>query len=81
MTVNVHVFASLRERLGRGSWTEALAPGSSTDALLDQLASREEAISDMRSVIRVAVNDRWVKGAVALSDNDDVALLTPVSGG
>jgi molybdopterin converting factor small subunit len=81
MTVTVHVFASLREQVGRASWTETLPPGCTTDGLMEVLINKESAIAALHSIIRVAVNDRWVKDAVALSDNDDVALLTPVSGG
>jgi len=32
-------------------------------------------------VLRVAVNDEWVQKDRILEDGDEVALLTPVSGG
>lgn len=81
MTVTVHVFARLREQLGRSSWEESIATGSTTEQLVRELANREEAISDLSSVLRVAVNDEWVQGRRVLEEGDEVALLTPVSGG
>lgn len=81
MTVTIHVFASLRERLGRSSWTETLPDDADTEMLVALLSEREADVAEMRSVIRLAVNDRWTPRAVPLKDGDDVALLTPVSGG
>ena len=81
MTITVHVFARLREQLGRSSWTEELAADTTSDQLVRALCSREPAIADLSSVLRVAVNDEWVHGDRLLEEGDDVALLTPVSGG
>ena len=81
MTVTVHVFARLREQLGTSTWTESLPDGATTDQLVNTLSEREEAISALRSVLRLAVNDEWVQRDRTLQEGDDVALLTPVSGG
>lgn len=81
MTVTIHVFASLREQLGRSSWNETLTDGTDTEALLRHLASRYPEIAIFQDVIRIAVNDRWVSTAALLAQGDEVALLTPVSGG
>lgn len=81
MTVTIHVFASLREQLGRSSWNETLPDGTDTEALLRHLASRYPEIAILQDVIRIAVNDRWVSTATLLAQGDEVALLTPVSGG
>jgi len=81
MTVTIHVFASLRERLGKSSWKESIPEGTDTGMLVAMLAGREVDVAAVQSVIRVAVNDQWVSTPVQLNDGDDVALLTPVSGG
>ena len=81
MTVTIRVFASLREEIGRSTWQETLAEGSDSDALLAALSARHESISRLRPSIRLAINDQWTSAAVRLSDGDEVALLTPVSGG
>ena len=81
MTVTVHVFARLREQLGTSTWTESLPDGATTDQLVNRLSEREEAISALRSVLRLAVNDEWVQRDRTLQEGDEVALLTPVSGG
>jgi len=81
MTVTVHVFARLREQLGTSTWIESLPEGATTDQLVNTLSEREEAISALRSVLRLAVNDEWVQRDRALQEGDEVALLTPVSGG
>lgn len=81
MTVTVHVFARLREQLGRTSWIESVPDGTSSRELVDMLSEREAAISEMSAILRVAVNDQWVRQDCILEDGDEVALLTPVSGG
>ena len=81
MTVTIHVFASLREQLGRSFWTETLPDGTDTEALLQHLSLQSPEIAILQDVIRIAVNDRWVSTATLLSQGDEVALLTPVSGG
>lgn len=81
MTVTLHVFATLRERLGRSTWEEDVDEGQTTSDLVRKLADRSAVIADLAPVLRVAVNDEWTTNDVVLCDGDDVALLTPVSGG
>lgn len=81
MTVTVRVFARLREQLGRSSWTEQIADGMTAAQLADMLVRRESTIAALATALRVAVNDEWVQGDRELRDGDEVALLTPVSGG
>lgn len=78
-------FAWLRTRVGTGEETIAL-PDTVTDVggLLDFLAQRspghEEALKN-RSVVRVAVNQTYVKADHAITDGDEVAIFPPVTGG
>jgi sulfur-carrier protein len=78
-------FAWLRTRVG--SAEENLAkPAEVTDvaSLLDFLAARSpghaEALKN-RAVVRVAVNQTYVKPDHPVADGDEIAIFPPVTGG
>lgn len=78
-------FAWLRTKIGVAQ--ETIDPPAGTDtvgALLDWLQSRgggyAEALAD-RSVVRVAVNQEYVKDDHPVRAGDEVALFPPVTGG
>ena len=81
MTVTVRLFAVLRENAGTGMLTLDLPSGSRVEdavrAVVDQFPSLER----YESVIRTAVNDGWAALDAVLLDSDELALLSPVSGG
>lgn len=79
--LTVLFFSVLREKLGRSSMEVTLDHGSYGSDLLDVLGDQYETIREHRSVIRLAVNAGYAKESVALSHGDEVALITPVSGG
>ncbi len=56
------------------------APATGTD-LLDHLEAQYPVLGDYRPVLRLAVNQEYVPETVTLADGDEVALITPVSGG
>ncbi len=79
----------VRIRLGTGIAQLATAPvlsvelpdGATIDDLYDRLAEgNPELASALRSALRV-VRGTHVERAVALADGDEIALLSPVSGG
>lgn len=81
MHVEVLLFSVLRDRLGTDALTVALdAPATGAD-LLDHLASEHSPVDAHRSTIRLAVNQSYVPTDTRLHDGDEVALITPVSGG
>jgi molybdopterin converting factor subunit 1 len=79
MTVRVIFFAYLRERLGVREIRVELAPGAVVEDLRDELHRRY----DLRGVerLRLAVNRAYVDEGHSLHDEDEVALIPPVSGG
>ncbi len=79
--VTVLLFSSLRQRLGKRLLEAEVGQGSSGEALLDRLAELYPAVAEYRPVIRLAVNAAYTAGDVVLQDGDEVALITPVSGG
>ena len=80
-SVQVLLFSVLKEKLGCASLEVALEQGTTGGDLLDQLAGLYPAVHAHRSVIRLAVNAAYVKEDVLLAPGDEVALITPVSGG
>ena len=79
--VRVLLFSTLRERLGRRELEVSVPAPATGRRLLDQLAAQYPAIAAYRPVIRLAVNQEYVPESVELHENDEIALITPVSGG
>lgn len=81
MTVSVRVFAMLRESLGTSTIQVDVPSDCSARTLVDCLVEAFPALQPVHSVIRVAVNDEWASWDRRIQTDDDIALLTPVSGG
>jgi molybdopterin synthase sulfur carrier subunit len=83
--MTVLYFAWVREMVGTDSETIAVPDGVETvSALLDWLAGRSDghaaALAD-RSRVRVAVDDGYATGDVAIAGAREVAIFPPVTGG
>jgi molybdopterin synthase catalytic subunit len=79
--VKVRLFASYREAVG-APWVEvALQRGSRGQAVWAALVSRYPALGRLPEPSGYAINDEYVDGARPLQENDEVALIPPVSGG
>ena len=81
MRVRVLYFGIVRERIGQREETIELPAGSSVEDLLRTLAGRHAAFAAGVASLRVAVNEEYVDSETALSENDEVAIIPPVSGG
>ena len=81
MTVRVLLFSSLRDQLGESELVVGLPEDATTEVLLDQLALEYEAVARFRPYTRVAVNAAYAQSDTRLHDGDEVALITPTSGG
>jgi len=79
--VHVRFFASVREKLRRSELTVDMAGGATVRDLLDQLCREYPPLADVRQALRVAVNQEYVETDHRLADDDEVALIPPVSGG
>lgn len=79
--LKIHLFSVLREKVGQDELHVALPPASRGSDLLDHLSRHIPHIAPYRDVIRLAVNESYVRSDVMLEDGDEVALITPVSGG
>jgi molybdopterin converting factor subunit 1 len=71
-------FAYLRERCGR-EMDIAVPDGTTVGELWDMLQQRFPVLQE--APVRLAVNRVYVDKAYPLHDNDELALIPPVSGG
>ena len=81
MKVTLRLFSVLKEALGTGLVEVELGEGTTGVELVELLAENQEAVKRLQSVIRLAINDEYVDAGITLNDGDEVALVTPVSGG
>ncbi len=81
--VDVLFFSVLRERAGVASTTLPLNPGETVSAarLLERLTAAHPAIRPLLPHVRIAVNRKYASGEHIVRAGDEVALITPVSGG
>lgn len=81
LTVTVLFFSVLREETGQTEQAVTLpAPVQGSD-VLDALERQYPVLQGYRSSIRLAVNQKYVSHDSQLHEGDEVALITPVSGG
>lgn len=78
MTIRVLFFAYLRERCGREAQIE-VPEGTSIAEIWEILRARHPVLED--ATVRFALNCVYVDKAHLLHDNDELALIPPVSGG
>jgi molybdopterin converting factor subunit 1 len=79
MNVRVLFFAYLRERVGVRETTLAMAVDATVDDVWRELRERFDRLP--ADPPRFAVNQVYVDKAHPLHDNDELALIPPVSGG
>jgi molybdopterin converting factor subunit 1 len=80
MQVSVRLFASVREALGTSAVTVELPDNATVGALTRELHSRFPQMRDLPPAM-VSVNFEYVGEDHPLRDNDQVAVIPPVSGG
>jgi molybdopterin synthase catalytic subunit len=82
MRVSVRLFAILRERAGVSSIDVELPEWATVEDALKVLRQRRELADVLARVpVRVAVNREYVEPGDALHAGDELALITPTSGG
>ncbi|HLB39187.1 MAG TPA: MoaD/ThiS family protein [Actinomycetota bacterium] len=79
MTINVRLFAALKELAGASS---VEASGRTVGALVDQVAAgRGERFGAIVAVSSFVVNGERADRSTVVAEGDEVAILPPVSGG
>ncbi len=79
--LKVLVFSLLREKLNADELNLEYEKPLTGHELLDDLSKQYPAMAPYRPIIRIAVNQRYSAEHAILKDGDEVALITPVSGG
>jgi molybdopterin converting factor subunit 1 len=81
MRVRVLFFGVLKDIVGRSEETMEIAPQSTIGSLFESFSGRYETLRDKRPSILFARNREFASADVALTEDDEVAFLPPVSGG
>jgi len=81
ITVNVLLFAQLRDGFGGDQLVAALPSGATGADLLAWLSQRNPKLAGLLEVSRLAVNCEYVSVDHRLQDGDEVVVIPPVSGG
>lgn len=81
LQLRILLFSILRERLGQPELEVSVPAPITGGQLLDYLAEQYPTVASYRSVIRLAVNQTYAPETIELHEHDEIALITPVSGG
>jgi molybdopterin converting factor subunit 1 len=81
MRVRLLFFGVLKDLVGKSSDTLDLVEDATVGGLLAQIESRIPQLKDSLASLAVAVNQQYAGLETELKDDDEVALLPPVSGG
>jgi sulfur-carrier protein len=81
MRVTVRLFARLRDIAGAADLAREVPAGATVADVWRKLVAEFPEMAGYDSSISSAVNTDYARMSTALSDNDEVAFLPPVSGG
>jgi len=81
MTIRVLLFASLAHEVGRSELAIDLSDNATVGDALSLLVREYPPIARYQSRLATAVNLEYVSPDHALCDNDELAVIPPVSGG
>ncbi|MBF8249181.1 MAG: molybdopterin converting factor [Bacteroidetes bacterium] len=81
MKVRVKFFSIAKDLAGVDETVVEIPSGSSAETVLDQLITKNPRFVDWKPSLRLAVNQEYVGNGHLLRENDEVAVIPPVSGG
>ncbi len=79
--VSVLLFSVLKQRIGKTRITLDIVIPTTAEAVLDAVAQLHPAAASLRPVMRLAVNQVYVGESDPVTEGDELAIVTPVSGG
>lgn len=79
--VNVKFFAMARDITGTDETVLTLPDGSTPSVVLASLEGTYPRFREWKGHLRTAVNCEYAPGEVILHDQDELAIIPPVSGG
>jgi molybdopterin converting factor subunit 1 len=80
MNITIKFFALGRELVGKSALTLSLEDGASVEEAITLLQAEYPNFAKLPSFL-TAVNTRYVERTVKLNNNDELAIIPPVSGG
>lgn len=80
MEINLKLFGITKDIYGKGEEKIQLEGKPTVADFLDNLKKKYTGLADLSSLL-VAVNNEYAEPDMKLADNDEVALIPPVSGG
>ncbi len=80
MRIKILTFGITRDIIGTDEYELELADGANSDDLKNKLIERFPKIATLKSLM-IAVNNAYSHSAQVLNENDEIALIPPVSGG
>ncbi len=81
MRVQVLFFGVLKDLVGRANESLDLPEGATVADVLDHYESRNPKIRELLPSVALSLNQHYAGPGAVLGENDEVALLPPVSGG
>jgi MoaE-MoaD fusion protein len=81
VTVNVLLFARARELAKSESVSVALQATATVADLRSELAFQIPALASLLATSAIAVNREFAEDSLRVRENDEIALIPPVSGG
>lgn len=80
MTIRVLTFGIARDITGTGTLEVQLPEGATIDTAQQYFREKYPALNRLSSLI-IALNAEYAPGETVLRENDEIALIPPVSGG
>ena len=81
LSFKIQLFSVLKSKLKADSIDLEIPEGITAGEFLDLACAQYPTMEPYRSVMRLAVNQTYSEDAHILQDGDEVAIITPVSGG
>lgn len=81
MRITLRYFASVREKLKRSEEEREIPSGATVRTVWDILKREHPELSAMEKAMSFAVAQEYVDRDHPLQDNDELAVIPPVSGG
>lgn len=77
----IQLYSVLKSKLRAKSVDLETQPGITVSEFLDLACEQYPAMAPYRSVMRLAVNQTYSQDSSIIQDGDEIAIITPVSGG
>ena len=81
LSFKIQLYSVLKSKLHTDSVDLETQPGITVSEFLDLACEQYPAMAPYRSVMRLAVNQTYSQDSSIIQDGDEIAIITPVSGG